>query len=257
MDITPQLFRAEVMHKRLFPKVNRFRYSVYYVCLPLPVSGNDYGLQSKGLISFLPNDHGPRDGSNLYEWAQDILKENGMESMQHIMLLAMPRILGYAFNPISMWFCLDSQYQPRAVICEVNNTFGESHSYLCAGLNGEVLTQDDVMVAEKQFHVSPFLPRGGRYSFRFAIKKEKLAVWIDYYDAENHLQLMTTLRGELEPLTRSSLRLAFWTHPLVTLKTISLIHWQALKLFAKGIRYIVKPQQKQERISVAHHVTKM
>lgn len=253
MDLVPQIFTAQVMHKRLFPRVNAFRYRVWYVALPLPAAP----LPSR-FLQFRDKDHGLRDGSSCTEWARNILKDDGLEEhVAQIILVTMPRVLGYVFNPVSFYLCFDAQVRLRAVISEVHNTFGEQHSYLCLRSDREPITADDWLTAEKIFHVSPFLPREGNYRFRFTVSNEGLGIWIDYFDAAGNRQLVTALTGTLSPLTAASLHRAAWKHPLVTLRTIALIHWQALKLVAKGIRYLTKPPQRTEHLSVGHELTKM
>lgn len=252
MVMTPHIYTAKVMHKRLFPKVNQFSYGVYYVALPLPAQQ----LPSR-LLRFYHKDHGARDGSDIEVWARDILGEYGLNAhVQNITLVTMPRVMGYVFNPVSFYLCLDDARQLRAVICEVHNTFGEQHVYLCARADHTPISGDEWLEADKIFHVSPFLPRKGHYKFRFALGEGSLGIWIDYYDAQANKQLVTMLTGQLTPLTAQSLRKVFWQHPLVTLKAIALIHWQALKLIAKGICYIHKPKQMGERISATRNLTK-
>lgn len=247
MEIAPQLFTAHVMHKRLFPEVNRFTYGVYYLVLPLPA------LPVPGRFTcFDAADLGYRDGSDPSAYAKDILVKYGLDKVtRHIMLVTMPRVLGYVFNPVSFYLCLDTSGGLRAAIAEVHNTFGEQHAYLCAHAGHDPVGADDWLEAEKLFHVSPFLKREGKYRFRFCLKEKKLGIWIDYYDREKNRQLLTALTGNLQPLTGQSLRKAFWSHPLVTLKTILLIHWQAVKLAAKRIRYIGKPEQYEQKTSAA------
>ncbi len=252
MEITPQIYTAKVMHKRLFPKVNQFTYGVYYLALPLPAEP----LPGR-LLSFRDKDHGQRDGSEIGVWAKSVLMAYGLDApVEHMMLITMPRVLGYVFNPVSFFLCLDQQKQLRAVICEVHNTFGEQHSYLCARSDHAPITSDEWLEADKLFHVSPFLPREGHYKFRFALAGKNLGIWIDYHDAQQDKQLITSLTGTLSPLDAASLRRAFWTHPLVTLKVIGLIHWQAARLFSKGIRYVVKPLQLHEKLSATRNLTK-
>jgi len=254
MGVAPQLFFAEVMHKRHVPKVNQFRYRVYYLACPLDqLEAMDayVPVNRRGKISFHTQDHGPHDRRDLRAWIDNILNDHGVAGdIAQVMLIAMPRILGYVFNPVSFWLCLDKEQHVRAVLCEVNNTFGETHSYLCIHDDHRPITQDDWLEAEKLFHVSPFLKREGYYRFRFAYKPEKLGIWIDYHQPDGTLQLSTSLTGTLAPMDARQMRRAFWGHPLITLKTIALIHWQALKLFSKGMRYIPKPLQRDERLSI-------
>lgn len=253
MDISPQIFTARVMHKRLFPRVNAFTYRVYYLALPLPAAPVPGRLQG-----FSARDVGPRDGSDPQGWVKDILHKHGMhDAASQLMLVTMPRVLGYVFNPVSFYLCMDNDRRLRAVICEVHNTFGEYHSYLCAHADHRPIAGDDWLEAQKLFHVSPFLERTGHYRFRFHVASPQLGIWIDYYDADQRKQLLTSLTGKLAPLNRRSLAHAFWSHPLVTLRAIFLIHWQAIRLMAKGIRYIPKPAQLPETLSVSRDLTKM
>lgn len=252
MELAPQLFTAKVMHKRLFPKENSFTYGVYYLALPLPAA------PVPGLLAhFCPEDVGFRDGTDPYSWARSILMEYGLTLLiKHITLITMPRVMGYIFNPVSFYLCMDEQKQLRAVICEVHNTFGEQHSYVCAHPDFAPLHSGDWLEAEKLFHVSPFLERNGHYRFRFSLKGDKLGIWIDYYDAASKKQLLTALTGELSPLTAASLRKAFWEHKLLTLRAITLIHWQALKLLYKRVRYIKKPTPLPDRVSTTRNLTR-
>lgn len=250
------------MHKRHFPKVNQFTYGVYYLSLPLhalhdSTLAKNLRINRPSFISFHEKDHGAKDGSPLESWARGLLSDYGLNDITHqIALISMPRILGYVFNPVSFWMCYDADQTLRAVICEVSNTFGEAHHYLCAHEDHCPIEGDDWLETEKLFHVSPFMTRDGTYQFRFAPKEEKLGIWIDYYDLEGKKQLTTAMSGTLAPLTRKSLRRAFRKHPLVTFKTIILIHWQALKLFRKGITYHVKPKQQDKNLSSTGRLTK-
>ena len=256
MVMTSAIYTAKVMHKRLFPKVNQFTYGVYYLALPLDQLGRlddgwRFGVNRRALVSFHERDHGARDGSPLEPWIRGILAEHAAHvAITDITLITMPRIFGYVFNPVSFWMCFDASQQLRAVLAEVHNTFGEAHNYLIVHSDGRALATDDLLYARKIFHVSPFLPREGSYQFRFAYNPESMGVTINYYDAEGQLQLITMLSGQFKAFNRISLRRAFWQHKLVTLKTISLIHYQAIKLIAKGVHYIVKPAQLIVRLSV-------
>lgn len=252
MVIAPQLYTASVVHKRLFPRENAFHYGVYYLALPLPaepVPGR--------LASFHLRDVGKRDGSDPTPWVRNILSDYDLDSKtKRIILVTMPRVLGYVFNPVSFYLCLDNVNALIAVLCEVHNTFGEQHNYLCANADHAPITADQWLEAEKVFHVSPFLDRCGNYKFRFDFTEKKLGIWIDYYDAAQQKQLITSLTGSFEPLTIQALRRAFWRHPLVAAKAIALIHWQALKLAMKSIRVVPKPAQLPERITATRNLKK-
>lgn len=251
--MTPQLFFGKVMHKRLFPKVNGFTYGIYYIAMPLSMINNmPMKVERPGLLSFYRRDHGARDGSDLEAWIKSALKPYGISVNGEIVLVTLPRVLGYVFNPVSFWLCFDLQQNLRAVVCEVNNTFGETHCYICAHHDQRPITGDDWLHGEKFFHVSPFLEREGRYRFRFALKDSMLGIWIDHYAADGRLQLLTALTGTLRPMTRKNLNHAFWRYPLVTLKAIGLIHWQAIKLLVKGMAYVPKPVQNNEKVSRSH-----
>ena len=247
-----KIFTAKTMHKRLAPKVNKFVYSVYYLAFPL--SKIDELKLLWPLISFKSKDHGLRDGSDLKDWIYDILKKQEVSGIDEVVLVSMPRVLGYAFNPVSFWLCLDKGGELRAVLSEVNNTFGETHSYLCAHNDGSVISADDTFAGEKLFHVSPFLEREGSYQFRFDYSADRLGIWIDYYNEQGEKVLLTNLIGGMSELTRPNLLKHFFKYPMVTLKVIVLIHYQALKLVSKGIKYITKPKQKESRSS---KITKM
>ena len=259
MEIKPQILFGKVMHGRLFPKRNSFVYPIYYITTPLsqinkiPIATNCFSA-----ISFYNKDHGTRDGNPLEPWARSILSDYGItECDGEIILICMPRIMGYVFNPVSFWLCYDNNAGLRAVLFEVHNTFGEQHTYLCAHEDHKAISPNDTLIAQKVFHVSPFLKREGHYTFCLKSENDSLSIAIDYFDNTKKKQLTTSLNGTLCPMDKKSLNKAFWGYPLITLKAIFLIHWQALKLVCKGIRYIKKPAQKSEKISATDNLTKM
>ena len=261
MGITaaPQIMFGDVMHARLLPKTNRFKYGIYYLCLPLSkIKTMALSYNRSAMISFYDADHGACDGTNLADWAQGILRDFHCDKADgEITLVCMPRVMGYVFNPVSFWLCHDKAEQLRAVICEVHNTFGERHSYICAHTDQSVITEKDTLTGRKIFHVSPFLEREGEYKFRFETRSGKFGAWIDYYNVDGEKQLITSLLGNTHILNKQTLRNAFWGYPLVTLKAIVLIHWQALKIIAKGMKYIPKPTQKAEKVSITSKITKL
>ncbi len=254
---SPQLLHAKVVHQRLFPAKNGFTYHVYYLNCPIDQleqlnDGWRFGVNRRALLSLRTARYGAKDpDASLEQWLRGHLKQHHLnDHITDITLVTMPRALGYDFNPVSFWLCLDRDDQLRAVLCEVSNTFGETHHYLCCHDDQRPITADDWLTAEKLFHVSPFLPREGHYEFRFARKDDALGIWIDYYAANGEKQLLTSLVGEHVPYSRRNLMRAFWQIPAVAIKTIALIHYQALKLFIKKVRYVFKPVQREVRFSV-------
>ena len=247
-----QILFGKVMHARLFPKRNRFTYGIYYLSLPLsqmgelPLPHNRFAP-----VSFYDCDHGSRKKGQLLNWARQILSDHGLAEITNgdIILTCMPRIFGYVFNPVSFWHCYDAKGELRCVLCEVHNTFKEQHTYICVHPDHRPITPEDILTGEKLFHVSPFLQREGYYQFRFNAKPTHFQACVDFYDASGKKQLITSLAGKYQPMTKNNLQKAFWRYPLVTFKAIALIHWQAVKLVSKGIKYIAKPRQKDLRIS--------
>ncbi len=261
MEVDPQLLFANVMHKRLFPKENSFSYKVYYFACDIDrldelADKRWFGFNKWGLASFHIKDHGPCDGSSLKAWANDLIGKYANDlQISKIVLVAMPRILGYGFNPVSFWLCLDDQGDLMSVIAEVHNTFGERHVYFCRNADGSAITRQQRIEADKLFHVSPFLPRNGSYKFRFEHTANRLGVWIDYHDKEGRRQLITSLSGSYAEYSRRNLLWSFVSCPLVTIKTVAMIHWQALKLLLKGIQFFPKPTQLAERVIPSKRIT--
>ena len=263
MALKPKLFFGTVMHHRLLPKENKFVYKIYYLFLPLAqirniVSNWRFGFDHPALLSFHTKDHGRRNTGSLEDWAFGLLQDYGITADEHdIVLVTLPRVLGYVFNPVSFWLILNRNNDLRAVLYEVNNTFGESHTYVCLHPDGRTIIADEWLEADKIFHVSPFLERHGHYRFRFALHADKLGIWIDYWNDMNDKQLLTSVTGTLTDWTNANLNRAFWAYPLMTVKTVLLIHWQAIKLLWKKINYVRKPLPQKHTVSFSRSITKM
>ena len=258
MEVAPKLFFSKVMHKRILPRENKFTYKMYYLAFPLSkIDDLKIPLNKFAPLSFFEKDHGKKDGSNINVWAKDQLNKYSISADGEIILITLPRIFGYVFNPVSFYFCFDLKKELKAVICEVNNTFGETHTYVCAKDNNETISSRDLIEGEKLFHVSPFLEREGKYQFRFDYKKDKLGIWIDFYDGKGNKKLVTSLTGIFQDLNKKNLRKAFWRYPIITFKTIILIHWQAIKLVSKKVKYINKPKQLKINSSQAKSLKKV
>jgi len=248
---TPKLINCEVMHQRLSPRKNAFRYDVYYLGIPLSqiesnAIGETLNLNRFGLHSFYEKDHGYRDGTSLKAWLYDMFDTYKFEKPKEVFLISMPRILGYVFNPVSFWFCWNSKDELYAVVSEVNNTFGETHSYLTylddKDTNGDY-------VAKKVFHVSPFLEREGYYDFQFSLSDDSIKIHINLFDSNKEKILLTSLSGKFDDLNSMSLKRAFFRVPFATMKSIFLIHFQAVKLLLKKIKFISKPKQLDDRFT--------
>ncbi len=212
------------------------------------------GINKFNIFSFYDKDHGKRDVSKSVDWATELLAQNDL-AYDGIKLITMPRIFGYLFNPVSFWLCYH-QKKLIAVIVEVNNTFKETHSYICHK-NGDEIKDKCWFEAEKVFHVSPFYQRQGSYKLNFKLDFEKTTknqIIINYYD-NNKLQLSTDITGINKPLSSKNLIKEFIRSPLLTFKVVYLIHWQALKIIFKRIKYVPKPPKKKTTITVANYIS--
>lgn len=234
---------ATVFHARLRPRRNSFRYKVGYLAIPLSeLSERREGLFSidrRNLFSLRSADYG--SGVSPARWIADVLQQWDIPQADgEVVLVTMPRVLGYVFNPVNFWFCYDRAGGLRAALAEVNNTFGERHCYLCFHEDRRTIGPQDTLSARKVFHVSPFMETKGTYSFRFDMTDDRMAVRISLADDQGPL-LETSVAGQMNPLRSSSLLRALCTNPVMPLKVIALIHYQAIRLFLKRVRHIHKP----------------
>ncbi len=249
----PELCLGRVFHKRLRPVEHRFSYGVFFLRLPLSrlaELGNRWLTRDRfNLLSFMTRDYGPRDGSSLETWMRVLLACEGITSADgEIVLQTFPRLLGYVFNPISIWYCFDRQGQLRAALAEVNNTFGERHNYLVAHSDQHPIAPGDWLTSRKVFHVSPFCDVKGHYRFRFEQVDGRAFAQIDYHDGigagptDADKLIVTTIHGDAGPLTSGAVLRAFLTHPLMTFGVVARIHWHALKLWMKRVPFFTKPE---------------
>jgi uncharacterized protein len=245
---------ASVVHRRVRPRENAFRYRVAYLCLSLGslegAAGRWLKVDRRGLVSLRRADHGARDGSNLRTWLQGVLDRHGLAETCDggVMLMTMPRMLGYVFNPVSFWFCRDRTGALRAILCEVNNTFGESHCYLVHHEDLRPIQPDEWLEGRKVFHVSPFLPVEGGYRFRFRLDAGRVHVDVNFHDGQG-LMLATSVGGPREPLNDRGVLRRFVGNPAMTLAVIVRIHWQALHLWRKRARFYRKPAPPTELVT--------
>ena len=243
--------QGHTWHGRKGAIKNAFQYSIDYALINLSASvskPNLFSHNSPNLMSLRDRDHGgaPRAGRGLL-WAQQVLQSHNLGLEGDIFLLAQPRVLGHVFNPVSFWLCHDKSAQLCAVIAEVSNTFGDRHSYLCCHPDLRPITAQETINAEKIFHVSPFQPLTGAYTFRFDITAEAIDIKIDYTTPTGGV--IATLRAAREPMTNRSILGALRRRPFGSRRVLALIHWQALKLWWKGARFHVRPEPPNTEVS--------
>ena len=229
------VYAGHVMHMRLRPRPHRFRYGLFTLLLDvdrLPETATRLRLlrvNRRGLLSHRDADHGPRDGSPLRPWVEAQLARAGRPRPARIALLAMPRLLGYAFNPLSVYFCLDREGRLETLLYEVKNTFGDQIPYVLPA-EGEGIRRHAQV---KEMFVSPFIGMDQTYRFDVLPPGERLAIRIKQGDRDGDL-LIATQSGDRLPLTDATLARMLLRFPLVTFKVIAGIHWEALRLFLKG-----------------------
>lgn len=247
------LYFGAVMHRRLRPRAHRLDYRVFalYADLDdLPALGRDlrwFSHNSFNLLSLRQRDHGDGLG-DLRGWIDGVLAEAGIDlSGGRVGLLCYPRLLGYAFNPIAVYFCFDREERLAAVLYQVNNTFGDRHCYLARVPTdaGQTLQHG----CDKALYVSPFIGMEARYRFRVRAPGERMAIAIDETDRDG-LLLQATTSGRRVALTDRNILRALLAYPLMTLKVILGIHWEALKLWRKGVALHQRPAAPPVMVSV-------
>lgn len=251
MTARVDLIAGQTFHGRKGAVENAFRYSVDYVLLDAEREVAAPGLFRRnlpGLCSLFDRDHGGAPGKGEgAAWVRGVLGETGFTEIGRIELLAQPRVLGHVFNPVSFWLVYDSEAKLRAVIAEVTNTYGDRHSYLCRNEGFRPITPRDTIRSEKIFHVSPFQPVEGGYSFRFDIDDARIGIWIDFTAGNGGL--LATLTGPRRPLTNRAILTALLRRPFGSRRVLGLIHWQALKLWWKGAGFRARPHPPVEEVS--------
>jgi DUF1365 family protein len=252
----PLIGFGQVRHTRLRPQRHAFDYPTYFLMLPLrslqkatPQDGA-WAINRLGLMSFFEHDHGdgrPTTEGGAIAWLDELLQSEGIhDASGEVWLHTYPRVLGFTFKPVSFWYCHRAPHDQggalRAIVVEVNNTFGERHCYLLDAPRYGVEQR-----AAKVFHVSPFNPVAGHYRFRFMRSQhgglDKTVARIDYHDNDTDTALLqTSVSGTLQPLTAAAVRRALWRYPAMTLAVVLHIHLQALRLWLKKVPFFSKPK---------------
>jgi len=244
VDAAAALYFGEVIHARLKPIGHRFSYSVMSLLIDLDrLDAADrqsplFAVNRAALYSFNEADHGARDGSRLRCYAQRCAAERGIDlTGGRVLLLCYPRLLGFTFNPLSVYFCYRADDELAVMIYEVRNTFGNLHAYVLPVKPGEASKAGIRQAQEKLFYVSPFIEMAMRYHFRVSPPGEHVRLRILETDCDGPV-LAATFNGRRRELTTAALLRSFFALPLVTLKIVSAIHWEALRLWLKGARLV-------------------
>lgn len=237
----PMRLIGSTYHKRLDRVRSAFSYGVDYVLIDPDASTQKPRLFSRNrfnIAALFDRDHGGTRGAGTgADWVRQTLRDSGHTELadMRVRLLAQPRILGHVFNPVCFWFLVDDVEALRAVIVEVNNTFGQRHSYLCRRNDGAEIGPEDELAAAKVFHVSPFQPVEGDYRFAFDVTHEAVSIRINYRHSEGGL--IATLSGTLKPLTSIGILAAMLRRPVGSLRVVTLIYAHAVILKTKGALY--------------------
>ena len=247
------IYIGNVIHKRFKPKIHFFKYKVFSILLDiseidiLDKSLKIFSYNKFNIVSFYDADHGPRDGTSIKEWVIKNLNDNQINTENiKIKLLCYPRIFGYVFNPLSVFFIYNKNSELISILYEVKNTFGEQHTYIFKTKENENYIKHR---CKKKFHVSPFIEMDCAYFFKILKPSEKISVIIDQYDEEGKL-LYASQDGDRIEFNNKNLVLSYLRHPLMTFKIIVAIHFEAFKLWTKGIKFIKKRFKIKNNISI-------
>ncbi|PZF77364.1 DUF1365 domain-containing protein [Aestuariivirga litoralis] len=237
------LYHGEVVHRRLSPLRHQLRYRVYNILADvdrldeLARSCRLFSYNRLNLFSIMDRNHGPGDGTPVREHAWSLVRAaEGGEGVRRIFMFCYPSVLGYVFNPLTVYYGVDAQGRLRLMIYEVNNTFGGRHSYVLP-VKSNVAQQS----APKHFFVSPFNAVEGRYLFNFTLPEERIALGVALTVGDKPV-LKAYVSGQRKPLTDANLLRSFLSIPLLTLKVIGAIHLHALKLWWKGLKLNRRPR---------------
>ena len=246
------IYNGTVIHKRFKPKVHFFKYKVFSILIDISEINllhknlKIFSYNSFNIISFYDADHGPRDGTSVKEWVIKNLKDNQIDTKDiKIKLLCYPRIFGFVFNPLSVFFIYNKKSELISILYEVKNTFDEQHTYIFKSRENENPIKH---TCKKKFHVSPFIEMNCTYFFKILKPGDKISVIIDQYDEEGKL-LYASQDGSRIELNNKNLFLSYLKHPLMTFKIIAAIHFEAFKLWIKGIKFIKKKLKIKNNIS--------
>ncbi len=247
------IYSGFVTHRRFKPKRHFFSYKVFSLLLDLDEIKliekkiNFFSFNKFNILSFYNIDHGPRDGSCLKFWVKNVLKNyNIYLGTGKIKLLCFPRFFGYVFNPLSIFYCYDDNSKLKAILYEVKNTYNEQHTYVFP-----VSTSSKLIIhkCNKKFYVSPFIEMKTFYNFRLLEPDNKISIFIRQKDKDGTL-LIATQVGKKIQLSSKQLFLQFLKHPLMSFKVILAIHFEAFRLWRKGVKHVTKKIKIKNNLSL-------
>lgn len=237
------LLRGEVMHERLKPAHHAFRYPLFQIACDVAqldaLNSRWFGVDRRRPLSVRTRDYGPCDGTSLDAWMRGRLADAGLPADGPIWLQTIPRMLGYAFNPVSFWYCHDRDGALCALYADVRNTFGQRHGYLLCAPGGGPIGDGTPLVCRKTFHVSPFCDIEGDYVFRVQRTGDAWTVAIDYR-VGGELRLRTAIAMQAEPFDGPRVWRAVLAQPFNAVAVMLRIHWQALRLLRKNVPFYGK-----------------
>lgn len=256
MKLSSALYKGRVHHRRTRPKEHVLNYRVFWMLIDLSeIDRLNQGLRlfshnRFNLLSFHDRDHGDGTGLSLRDQICCWLGQAGVElNGGAVRLLTMPRVLGYVFNPISIYYCHDDHDRLVALVYEVTSTFGVRHTYVIPVSADDKAQGRFVQSTPKSLYVSPFMGMEMDYAFRGHVPSENLDVAIDGLDSQGVL-ISASISAQRKALTDAALLSAAVRVPFLTLKVVAAIHWEALKICLKGIKLTRQPEPASHRVTI-------
>jgi len=247
------IYSGLITHKRLKPKKHFFSYKTFSLLIDLSEVENIekkiklFSYNKFNILSFYNEDHGPRDGTSLSKWVNKTLKKSRINIKNgKIKLLCFPRFFGYVFNPLSVFYCYDKKANLKAVLYEVKNTFNEQHTYV---FKSKASSKFVLHKCSKKFYVSPFIKMNTFYNFRLSKPKKSMNIIIKQSDEIGPL-LIARQEGKRIKLNNNNLLYQFLKHPLMSFKVILAIHFEAFRLWTKGVKFIKKKIKIKNNLSL-------
>ena len=247
------IYSGFVTHRRFKPKRHFFTYKTFSLLIDLQEIENlgrkikFFSYNKFNILSFYDVDHGPRDGSCLVNWVKNTLSDAKINiGSGTIKLLCYPRIFGYVFNPLSIFYCYDENLHLKAILYEVKNTFNEQHTYIFSASPTSNLI---LHKCDKKFYVSPFMEMKTFYNFRLLNPGKIINIFIKQSDSEGTL-LTACQVGEKIEMSSKNLLFQFLKHPLMSFKVIMAIHFEALRLWVKGVKPVKRKIKIKNNLSI-------